>query len=229
MSRENEPAAHTLPGDIERTSMAIITRELAEKGLTPTPGTEAVVRRVIHTTADFDYARNLRFTPGAVEKGVAALCAGADIVTDTNMARAGVSKPSLAGLGGTVHCFMADPAVAEAAKAGGTTRAAASMAHAAVVCPGAVYAVGNAPTALLKLCELLAAGLRPALIIAVPVGFVNVVESKEKLLAAAERCRVPVIAAMGRKGGSNVAAAICNALLYTAVGALDPAARGWQG
>ena len=209
--------------------MAIITRELAERGLIPPPETEAVVRRVIHTTADFDYAQSLRFTPGAVEKGISALRAGADIVTDTNMARAGVSRPSLEKLGGTVHCFMADPAVAEAAKSGGTTRAVASMTHAAAVCPCAVYAVGNAPTALIRLCELLAAGLRPALIIAVPVGFVNVVESKERLMAAAAQCGVPAIAAMGRKGGSNVAAAVCNALLYTAVDALDPAARGWQG
>ena len=208
--------------------MAIITQELAEKGLTPPPETEAVVRRVIHTTADFEYAETLRFTPGAVEKGVAALRAGAAIITDTNMAKAGISKPSLAKLGGAVHCFMADPAVAAAAKSGGTTRAAASMSYAAGVYPGAVYAVGNGPTALLRLCALLAGGLRPALIIAVPVGFVNVVESKEKLMAAAEACGVPAIAAMGRKGGSNVAAAICNALLYTAVNALDPAARGWQ-
>ena len=214
---------HHLPADIERTSLSIITKELDEMGLTPPPETAAVVKRVIHTTADFDYA------PGAVEAAVRALHGGVTIVTDTNMALAGISKPGLAKLGCEAVCYMADPAVAEAAKQAGTTRAVAAMHRAAQEHPGAILAVGNAPTALLTIAEELEAGLRPALVIGVPVGFVNVVESKEVLFAACTRCGVPAIAAMGRKGGSNVAAAICNALIYSASEMLDPAARGWRG
>lgn len=202
---------HSLPGDIERTSLAIIAAELEERGIAIPPENQAVVRRVIHATADFDYAEQLRFTPGAAERGVQALRAGGVIVTDTNMALAGVSKLALAKLGGAAFCYMADPAVAAAAKAAGTTRAVAAMGHAAALHPGAVFAVGNAPTALFALCDAMEAGqFRPALVIGVPVGFVNVVESKELLLAM----DAPHIVARGRKGGSNVAAAICNALLY---------------
>ena len=138
---------HHLPADIERTSLSIITAELEELGLTPPPENAAVVKRVIHTTADFDYARNLRFTPGAVAAGVAALQAAAPIVTDTNMALSGITKPGLARLGGTALCYMADPEVAALAKANGTTRAVASMQRAAAEHPGAILAVGNAPTA----------------------------------------------------------------------------------
>ena len=220
---------HHLPADIERTSISIITRELDELGLTPPPETAAVVKRVIHTTADFDYAKNLRFTPGAVQAAVRALQTGAVIVTDTNMALAGISRPGLAKLGCEAVCYMADPAVAEAAKQAGTTRAVAAMHRAAREHPGAILAVGNAPTALLTIAEEIEAGLRPALVIGVPVGFVNVVESKETLFAICEQHGVPAIAAMGRKGGSNVAAAICNALVYSAAEMLDPAARGWRG
>ena len=220
---------HHLPADIERTSISIITRELDELGLTPPPETAAVVKRVIHTTADFDYAKNLRFTPGAVQAAVRALQRGAVIVTDTNMALAGISRPGLAKLGCEAVCYMADPAVAEAAKQAGTTRAVAAMHRAAREHPGAVLAVGNAPTALLTIAEEIEAGLRPALVIGVPVGFVNVVESKETLFAVCEQHGVPAIAAMGRKGGSNVAAAICNALVYSAAEMLDPSARGWRG
>ena len=220
---------HHLPADIERTSISIITRELNELGLTPPPETAAVVKRVIHTTADFDYAKNLRFTPGAVQAAVRALQRGAVIVTDTNMALAGISRPGLAKLGCEAVCYMADPAVAEAAKQAGTTRAVAAMHRAAREHPGAILAVGNAPTALLTIAEEIEAGLRPALVIGVPVGFVNVVESKETLFAVCEQHGVPVIAAMGRKGGSNVAAAICNALVYSAAEMLDPSARGWRG
>ncbi len=219
---------HTLPGDIERTSMSIIAAELAERNIILPPEHEAVVKRVIHTTADFDYAENLRFTSRAAELGQAALRRGIPIVTDTNMAKAGVSKPSLKTLGCELHCFMADPEVAMLAKEQGLTRAAVSMEKAARELPGAILAVGNAPTALLRIAELIAEGLRPALVIGVPVGFVNVEESKEILFSACEACGVPAIAAMGRKGGSNVAAAICNALLYAATETLDPSARGWQ-
>ena len=220
---------HHLPADIERTSISIITRELDELGLNPPPETAAVVKRVIHTTADFDYAKNLRFTPGAVQAAVRALQRGAVIVTDTNMALAGISRPGLAKLGCEAVCYMADPAVAEAAKQAGTTRAVAAMHRAAREHPGAILAVGNAPTALLTIAEEIEAGLRPALVIGVPVGFVNVVESKEILFAICEQHGVPAIAAMGRKGGSNVAAAICNALVYSAAEMLDPSARGWRG
>ena len=220
---------HHLPADIERTSISIITRELDELGLTPPPETAAVVKRVIHTTADFDYAKNLRFTPGAVQAAVRALQRGAVIVTDTNMALAGISRPGLAKLGCEAVCYMADPAVAEAAKQAGTTRAVAAMHRAAREHPGAVLAVGNAPTALLTIAEEIEAGLQPALVIGVPVGFVNVVESTETLFAVCEQHGVPAIAAMGRKGGSNVAAAICNALVYSAAEMLDPSARGWRG
>lgn len=219
---------HHLPADIERTSFSIITEELAQRGVTLSPETEAVVKRVIHTTADFDYAHNLRFTNGAVAAGVAALRAGTCIVTDTNMALAGVTKPGLKKVGGTALCYMADPEVAAIAKETGTTRAVASMHRAAQEHPNAILAVGNAPTALLAIADEIEAGLRPALVIGVPVGFVNVVESKEHLFAVCEQYGVPAIVAMGRKGGSNVAAAICNALIYSAAEMLDPSARGWK-
>lgn len=216
---------HKLPADIERASMGIIREELAARGVALDPENEAVILRVIHTTADFDYGETMTFTPGAARQGVAAVKAGTDIVTDTNMTKTGINKPALAKLGGTAYCYMAEESVAAAAKAAGTTRAAASMRLAAQEHPGAVFAVGNAPTALLELCALLEKGFHPALVIGVPVGFVNVTESKELLLAACRRCGVPAIIAMGRKGGSNVAAAICNAILYTAAGTLDPGKR----
>lgn len=220
---------HHLPADIERTSMGIITAELAARGLAVPPENAAVVKRVIHTTADFDYAENLCFTPGAAAAGVAAMRAGAVVITDTNMALAGITKPGLAKLGGQAACYMADPEVAARAKAEGTTRAVAAMHKAAAEHPGAILAVGNAPTALLTIAEQIEAGLRPALVIGVPVGFVNVVESKERLFVTCEAHGVPAIVAMGRKGGSNVAAAICNALIYSAAEMLDPTARGWNG
>lgn len=216
------------PSEIESKSMQIIEEELTKKGIVIPEENVAVVKRVIHTTADFDYAVNLVFTDGAVERGVEALAAGTSIITDTNMAKAGISKPALAKLGGTVDCFMADPDVAAKAKAAGTTRAVAAMQHAWNVAPGAVYAVGNAPTALLQLTEQLEAGMRPALIIGVPVGFVNVVESKEQLLEACKKYDVPAIMALGRKGGSNVAATICNALLYQAADLQNPEERNWK-
>ena len=145
------------------------------------------------------------------------------------MALSGITKPGLARLGGTALCYMADPEVAALAKANGTTRAVASMQRAAAEHPGAILAVGNAPTALLTIADLIeTAGLRPALVIGVPVGFVNVVESKERLFEVCTAYGVPAIVAMGRKGGSNVAAAICNALVYSAAGMLDPTDRGWK-
>jgi len=219
---------HTRPADIERTSMRIIGEELERRGIELPEENAPVVKRVIHTTADFDYARNLRFTPGAVRQGIAAMGAGVRIVTDTNMALSGISKPTLRRLGGQAVCFMTDETVAQAARDNGTTRAVASMEKAAADFDHPVLAVGNAPTALLRIAELMEGGFRPALVIGVPVGFVNVVESKETLMETCGRLGVPAIAAMGRKGGSNVAAAICNALLYSAAGLLDPSDRGWQ-
>ena len=217
-----------LPGEIERESMAIIEAELRERGLMPEAENAAVVLRCIHASADFDYAQSLRFTPGAVLLAVEALRAGAPVVTDTNMALAGLSRPGLEALGAAAHCFMAEPDVSALARRRGTTRAAAAVDCAAERFPGAVLAVGNAPTALLRIAERIEAGLRPALVIAVPVGFVNVVESKERALEVCRRFGVPAIAALGRKGGSSIAAAVLNALIYTASGMLDPAQRGWS-
>ena len=216
---------YILPAEIERESMRIIAQELALRGIVLPRETEAVVKRVIHTTADFDYAENLHFTTGAVPKAVEALRSGRTVITDTNMAKAGISKAALQQLSCEVYCFMADSKVAEAAKAHGTTRAVSAMQKAAKEYPEAVFAVGNAPTALLELYKRIQDGLRPALVIAVPVGFVNVVESKRRIFQLCMDCGIPCIAAMGRKGGSNVAAAICNALAYTALGTLDPAQR----
>ena len=194
---------HT-PGGIEGESMRIIQQELDELGITLDPDCADVVRRAIHTTADFDYAKNLIFTPGAASAGAAALRSGTPIVTDTNMARSGINQKACTQFGVERFCYMADPEVAQAAKEHGTTRAVAAVDLWAQEHPNAIFAVGNAPTALLRMCEL----------IAVPVGFVNVVESKEAMLDLCRKLEVPAIVAMGRKGGSTVAAAICNALLY---------------
>ena len=218
----------TRPGEIERESFSIIREELQARGVVPAVEQEAVILRCIHASADFDYAENLRFTPGAVAQGVAAVRNGTPIVTDTNMAKAGVSKTGLGKFGGEVFCFMAEPFIAEHAKAEGCTRATAAMNHAAGLYPQAIYAVGNAPTALFALEEQIRNGLRPSLIIGAPVGFVNVVESKERILEACLEYDIPAIVAMGRKGGSSIAAAICNALIYTAAEMLDPAERGWN-
>ena len=197
------------PMDIETRSFEMITELLGDRRLDPQ--NELVIKRVIHTTADFDYADSLVFSPDAVTKGIAAFRAGCHIVTDTSMAMAGINKTVLGKLGVQVHCFIADPVVAQEAKERGVTRSTVSMERAAKLEQPCIFAIGNAPTALIALHELMAAGkVKPALIIGVPVGFVNVVESKELILED----DVPSIVARGRKGGSNVAAAICNALLY---------------
>ena len=219
---------HHLPADIESTSMQIITKELEERHIRIPRENLAVVKRVIHTTADFEYAETLQFTENAVQKAIEALHNGATIITDTNMALAGVSKPGLKKLNGEALCFMADPAVAQSAKESGTTRAVAAMHKAAKEYPGAILAVGNAPTALFAIAEEIENGLRPALVIGVPVGFVNVIESKENIFAVCEKYHVPAIVAFGRKGGSTIAAAVCNALIYSAAEMLDPTARGWK-
>ena len=198
------------PMEIEQRSFEIITKLLGDRVLDPE--NELVIKRVIHTTADFDYAGNLTFSDHAVQKGIAALKSGCDIVTDTQMAKAGINKTILASLGGEVHCFMSDSDVAQEAKSRGVTRAFVSMEKAAALEKPCIFAIGNAPTALLSLEQLMEEGkAAPALIIGVPVGFVNVEMSKELII---EKARAPYIVARGRKGGSNVAAAVCNALLY---------------
>lgn len=197
------------PMDIEKRSFEIITETLGDTKLDPE--NELVIKRVIHTSADFDYVQNLVFSEHAVQKGIEALRGGCDIVTDTQMARSGINKTILGKLGGEVHCFMSDEDVAAEAKERGVTRAVVSMERAANLPKPCIFAIGNAPTALISLHEQMEHGiLKPALVIGVPVGFVNVVESKELIIAS----DVPHIVARGRKGGSNVAAAICNAMLY---------------
>ena len=196
---------NVLPADIEKRSMKIIGEELGELKIDPEK--ISIVKRVIHTSADFDYARNMRFSEGVVEKALEALT----IITDTNMACTGINKAGLAKLGAKAVCFMADADVAARAKEAGSTRAAACMEKACTVEGPVIIAVGNAPTALVRLDELVKEGkIKPALVIGVPVGFVNVVESKEIIMQTG----IPYIVAVGRKGGSNVAAAICNALIY---------------
>ncbi|MBR2739139.1 MAG: precorrin-8X methylmutase [Oscillospiraceae bacterium] len=198
----------TDPREIEKRSLEIIesklTVDIPQENL-------AVVKRVIHTTADFDYAVNLAFSEGAVEKALEALRSGCDIVTDTQMAKSGINKAAAEKLGCAVHCFMSDLDVAAEAKERGCTRAKVSMEKAARVAGSGIFAIGNAPTALIMLREMIEEGrISPKLVVGVPVGFVNVVESKEEIM----RTGVPYIVARGRKGGSTVAAAIINALMY---------------
>ncbi|WP_044973105.1 precorrin-8X methylmutase [Ruminococcus sp. HUN007] len=201
---------YVLPADIERRSFEIIESELE----TEIPEyIKPVVMRVIHTTADFDYLDNLYFSEDVMNTAMKAISQKAVFVTDTNMAKSGINKAALARHGCTCECFMADPDIAETARVKGTTRAAASVDKAAELDRPVIFAAGNAPTALVRLSELIRSGkFVPELVIGVPVGFVNVVQSKEMLIETG----VPCIVARGRKGGSNVAAAICNALLYLA-------------
>lgn len=212
--RKLDGLEYVRPDEIERRSLQIIGEELGPHAFGPLE--ERVVKRVIHTTADFDYAQSLHFTPHAVAHGVEALSAGATVVTDTTMVAAGINKRVLASLGGSVRTFVADADVAQEAKARGVTRSAVAMERAAQLEGPLVFALGNAPTALARVAHLLEEERlpTPSLVIGVPVGFVNVVESKELIMAAP----VESIVAQGRKGGSNVAAAIVNALLYIASG-----------
>ncbi len=196
------------PSEIEKRSFEIIEKEL-EVELDPTLA--PIIKRVIHTTADFSYVDNLCFSENVVEDTLKALREGASIVTDTNMGKSGINKTRLAKYGGSVHCLMADEDVALKAKKENTTRAAISMEKTASMNEDFIYAIGNAPTALIRLYEMIREGkVKPKLIIGVPVGFVNVVEAKELIMST----NVPYIVARGRRGGSNVAAAICNALIY---------------
>lgn len=206
-----ENIEYVLPGDIEKRSFEIISRELEERNIVLPKDQELVTKRVIHTSADFDYAETMTYSEHAVEIAKELIRNGADIVTDTNMALAGINKKVLARYGGTAHCFMADEEVAKEAKERKVTRATVSMEKAAAIEKPVIFAIGNAPTALISLYELMEkTGFRPAFIIGVPVGFVNVVAAKELIL----KTDVPHIVNRGRKGGSNVAAAICNAILY---------------
>lgn len=202
---------YVLPTDIERRSFEIIESELGDRVIPE--DIKPIVMRAIHTTADFDYLDNLFFSDNVVKIALDLIRDGAVFVTDTNMAQSGINKAALARHGCECVCFMSDDDVAEAAKQKGTTRACASVDKAAKLGKKVIYAVGNAPTALVRLCEHIQAGtFLPELVIGTPVGFVNVVQSKEMLISAG----IPCIVARGRKGGSNVAAAICNALLYMA-------------
>ncbi len=206
---------HILPGDIEKRSFEIIAEELESMGISLDPVQDPVIRRAIHTSADFEYAKTLKFSPEAVQKARELIASGADIITDTNMALTGINKKRLAEYGGRVYCYMADEDVASEARSRGITRASVSMEHAArdIKARGgrAIFAVGNAPTALITLRRLYDEKEFAAdFIIGVPVGFVNVVEAKELILET----DMPYIVNRGRKGGSNIAAAIVNALLY---------------
>ena len=202
---------YVLPGDIEKRSFEIIGEELKERGIVLPADEESVTKRVIHTSADFEYAETMCYSPNAVKVARELLKQGADIVTDTNMTKAGISKTTLAKYGGQVHCFMAEEDVAREAKERQVTRATVSMERAAALPGPVIFAIGNAPTALISLYELMEQGIfTPKFVIGVPVGFVNVVQAKELFLDG----DVPYIINRGRKGGSNVAAAICNALLY---------------
>lgn len=197
------------PMDIEKRSFEIIESHL--KGVEIPDEQRDILKRVIHTSADFDYIKNLKFSDDAVDAALNALQNGAHIVTDTNMAYSGINKKSIHALGGEVHCFIADEDVASEAKKRGITRAMVSMEKAASIDKPLIFAIGNAPTALIELDKLISEGkISPELIIGVPVGFVNVSKSKELIMKSG----VPYIVARGNKGGSNVAAAICNALLY---------------
>jgi precorrin-8X/cobalt-precorrin-8 methylmutase len=197
------------PDDIEKRSMEIITKELNGRTL-PEPQF-SILKRCIHTSADFDYYDNLVFSEDAARIGIRALRDGADIVTDTKMAAAGINKSKLKQYGGDVHCYISDDDVVNEAKAKGCTRATICMQKGAKLDKPTIFAIGNAPTALVELNQLIRSGkIRPALIIGVPVGFVNVVESKEIIMET----DIPYIIARGRKGGSNIAATICNAMLY---------------
>ena len=198
------------PEDIEKESFAVISRELAASGIVLRGENAPVIMRCIHASADFDYASTLEFSKDAVSIMKRLISRGADIVTDTNMARAGINQKKLNLYGGSVHCFMAHEDVMLEARERGMTRAGVSMERAARLGSEVIFAIGNAPTALIRLHEMMQEGLfRPAFVIGVPVGFVNVVPAKE-LIAASD---VPHIINRGRKGGSSIAAAICNAVL----------------
>lgn len=219
---ENDKLIYIKPGEIEARSFEMIEEELTRLGKSlPSDGADGVkdngcrikrapvIKRVIHTTADFDYADNLLFSEDALVKAEKLLRSGCVIVTDTNMAYAGINKKALGKLGAECICYMADEDVAREAAARGVTRATVSMERTLKLDRPVIYAIGNAPTALVSIYEN-RHKLQPGLVIGVPVGFVNVVAAKELIISS----DIPYIVARGRKGGSNVAAAIVNALMY---------------
>ncbi|HKM00584.1 MAG: precorrin-8X methylmutase [Tissierellia bacterium] len=198
------------PHNIEKRSFEIISEEIGSLKLDSQE--EPIIKRVIHTSADFDYLDNLCFSQNAISKAKAAIKNGATIVTDTNMALAGINKKTASKYKVEVKCFMAEEDVAKEAIERGETRATISMERAANIKGPIIMVIGNAPTALIKLYELIKDGkFKPEVIIGVPVGFVNVIEAKELIMTLDN---MEYIVAKGRKGGSNIAAAICNALLY---------------
>lgn len=202
------------PMEIEKRSFEIISHELSEMQITLPADQEMITKRVIHTSADFDYIQTLKYSKDAVAIAKRLISEGADIVTDTNMALSGINKKYLAKFGGQAHCFMADDEVALIAKEKKTTRAAVSMEFASRIDKPVIFAIGNAPTALIELYDMIEKGIyKPAFVIGVPVGFVNVEAAKELIMETG----VPYIVNVGRKGGSNIAAAICNALIYSLV------------
>ena len=199
------------PKEIEERSFQIITEELEKMQIELKEPYAPIVKRVIHTTADFDYAKNLVFSPDVLQLALELLKRKACIVTDTQMAMAGINKKALRELGIQVYNFMGDEDVAQKAKENRTTRAAACMEKASELEGPVIFAIGNANSKLVRIYELVQEGkLTPALVIGTPVGFVNVEQSKELILTLP----IPYMIARGRKGGSNVAAAIVNALLY---------------
>lgn len=204
---------HVLPEDIEKRSFEIIGQELKEMGIVLPKREAPITMRCIHTSADFEYAKNLVFSENAIDRAREAIKKGASILTDTNMGKSGINKKRLEAFGGQLYCFMSDEDVAKKAKENGTTRAVASMDKACRLKEPLIIAIGNAPTALIHLYELIEEGrICPELVIGVPVGFVNVEPAKELIMS---QNKVPYIVAKGRKGGSNIAACICNALIYS--------------
>ena len=199
------------PHEIEELSFKIID---TEAGAHPyNSASWSIVRRMIHTSADFEYTTAARISPTAVQAGIQALRSGKNIITDTHMALSGIRKKSVEKFGGRAFCLMADPEVAASAKEKGITRAREAVDRAAQAMEGGIYVIGNAPTALLRLMELVDQGrANPALVIGLPVGFVKAAESKALLVET----RIPHISNHGRKGGSNIAAAVVNALIILA-------------
>lgn len=199
------------PYEIEKRSMEIISHELCALGITLDKEKEPVIKRAIHASADFDYARNLYFSDNVVKKALDLLRKGTSIVTDTKMALSGINKKALSKCGSKIYNFIDDEDVVISAKQNNTTRSAACIDKAYAMDEPVIFVIGNAPTALIRIYGLYKKGIfKPSLVIGVPVGFVNVVQAKELIIQSG----LPCIIARGRKGGSNIAAAVCNALLY---------------
>ena len=200
------------PSEIEKRSFEIISRELEDRGIALDERYAPVIKRCIHTTADFDYADTLVFSKDALDVFKSLIVNGAAIVTDTNMALSGINKKELEKYGCSIHCFMADEDIADEAVKRGVTRASVSMEKAMTMDKPVIFVIGNAPTALITLSDHAKSGeYVPDFVIGVPVGFVNVEAAKELIIASG----IPHIVNRGRKGGSNVAAALCNAVLYS--------------